>query len=156
MPKYPQLPRSVYSTKYRVPLIPPKMEVSVPSNAGKCYQPLKNKTTDTAKTLGFYWTEDRFWPDFDDIKHDYTQEFYRSYSSFINVRGPVSFAVSETNSPLKQLKWSYPFEASYILHLSWLQCQQKCGSYQCGIAYTESWRYSCWIMWRPITVCYQL
>ena len=29
-------------------------------------------------------TEDRFWPDFADIKHDYTQEFYQSYSSFIS------------------------------------------------------------------------
>ena len=36
------------------------------------------------KLLGFYRTEDRFWPDFADIKHDYTQEFYRSYSSFIS------------------------------------------------------------------------
>ena len=35
------------------------------------------------KLLGFYWTEDRFWPDFANIKH-YTQEFYRSYSSFIS------------------------------------------------------------------------
>ena len=36
------------------------------------------------KLLGFHWTEDRFWPDFADIKHDYTQEFYRSYTSFIS------------------------------------------------------------------------
>ena len=34
--------------------------------------------------LGFHRTEDRFWPDFADIKHDYTQQFYRSYSSFIS------------------------------------------------------------------------
>ena len=25
------------------------------------------------KFLGFYWTEEGFWPDFADIKHDYTQ-----------------------------------------------------------------------------------
>ena len=33
-----------------------------------------------------FWafTKDRFWPDFANIKHDYTQEFYRSYSSFIS------------------------------------------------------------------------
>ena len=36
------------------------------------------------KLFGFYRTEDKFWPDFADIKHDYTQEFYRSYSSFIS------------------------------------------------------------------------
>ena len=36
------------------------------------------------KLLGFYRTEDRFWPDFANIKHDYTPEFYRSYSSFIS------------------------------------------------------------------------
>ena len=36
------------------------------------------------KLLGFHWTKDRFWPDFTDIKHDYIQEFYRSYSSFIS------------------------------------------------------------------------
>ena len=36
------------------------------------------------KLLGFQRTEDRFWPDFADIKHDYIQEFYRSYSSFIS------------------------------------------------------------------------
>ena len=38
----------------------------------------------TRKLLGFYRTNDRFWPDFANIKHDYTQEFYRSYSSFIS------------------------------------------------------------------------
>ena len=32
------------------------------------------------KLLGFYQTEDRVWPGFVDIKHDYTQEFYQSYS----------------------------------------------------------------------------
>ena len=26
------------------------------------------------KLTGFHWTEDRFWPDFANIKHDYTQE----------------------------------------------------------------------------------
>ena len=36
------------------------------------------------KLLGFHRTEDRFWADFADIKHDYTQEFHRSYSSFIS------------------------------------------------------------------------
>ena len=36
------------------------------------------------KPLGFYRTEDRFWPDFAIIKHDYTQELYRSYSCFIS------------------------------------------------------------------------
>ena len=36
------------------------------------------------KLLSFYRTEDRFWPDFANIKHDYTEEFYRSYSSFIS------------------------------------------------------------------------
>ena len=36
------------------------------------------------KLLGFHRTEDRFWPDFADIKHDNTQEFYWSYSSFIS------------------------------------------------------------------------
>ena len=46
--------------------------------------------------LGFYRTEEGFCPDFADIKPDYTQEFYRSYSSFSakNVWGPFSFAVS--------------------------------------------------------------
>ena len=34
--------------------------------------------------LCFYWTEEGFWPDFADIKHDYTQEFYRSCPSFIS------------------------------------------------------------------------
>ena len=34
--------------------------------------------------LGFYQTEDTFWPDFADIKHNYTEEFYRSYSPFIS------------------------------------------------------------------------
>ena len=36
------------------------------------------------RLLGFYRTKGGFWPDFADIKHDYTQEFYRSYSSFIS------------------------------------------------------------------------
>ena len=36
------------------------------------------------KLLGFYRTEEGFWPDFTDFKHDYTQEFYRSYSFFIS------------------------------------------------------------------------
>ena len=36
------------------------------------------------KLLGFHRTEDRFWPEFADIKHDYTQELYWSYSSFIS------------------------------------------------------------------------
>ena len=36
------------------------------------------------KLWGFHQTQDRFWPYFTDIKHDYTQEFYRSYSSFIS------------------------------------------------------------------------
>ena len=36
------------------------------------------------KLLGFYRTEKEFWPDFAHLKHDYTQEFYRSYSSFIS------------------------------------------------------------------------
>ena len=36
------------------------------------------------KLRGFYRTEEWFCPDFADIKHDYTQEFYRSYSSFIS------------------------------------------------------------------------
>ena len=36
------------------------------------------------KLFGFYQTEEGFWPDFADIKHDYTQEFYRSYSFFIS------------------------------------------------------------------------
>ena len=35
------------------------------------------------KLLGFCQTEDRFLPDFADIKHGYTQNFYWSYSSFI-------------------------------------------------------------------------
>ena len=41
-------------------------------------------TSDITKLFGFHRTEDRFWLDFADIKHDYTQEFYRSYSSFIS------------------------------------------------------------------------
>ena len=36
------------------------------------------------KLLSFHQTEDRFWPDFTDIKHEYTQEFYRPYTSFIS------------------------------------------------------------------------
>ena len=36
------------------------------------------------KLLGFYRTEEEFWPDFTDIKHDYTQEFNWSYSFFIS------------------------------------------------------------------------
>ena len=36
------------------------------------------------KLLHFYRTEEGFWPDFADIKHDYTQELYRYYSSFIS------------------------------------------------------------------------
>ena len=39
-------------------------------------QPLPVQTP--RKLLDFYPTEDRFWPDFADIKHGYTQEFYRS------------------------------------------------------------------------------
>ena len=38
----------------------------------------------TWKLLSFYRTKDIFWPDFADIKHGYTQEFYWSYSSFIS------------------------------------------------------------------------
>ena len=34
--------------------------------------------------LGFYRTKDRFGPGLADIKHDYTQQFYQSYSSFIS------------------------------------------------------------------------
>ena len=33
------------------------------------------------KLSGFYQNKVGFWPDFADIKHDYTQEFYQSYSS---------------------------------------------------------------------------
>ena len=36
------------------------------------------------KLLGFCRTEEGFWPDFTDIKPDYTQKFYWSYSSFIS------------------------------------------------------------------------
>ena len=36
------------------------------------------------KLLGFHQTENRFGPDLADIKHDYTQEFYQSYSFFIS------------------------------------------------------------------------
>ena len=36
------------------------------------------------KLWGFHRTEDRFWPDFAHTKHDYTQEFYQSYLSFIS------------------------------------------------------------------------
>ena len=36
------------------------------------------------KLSGFHRTEDRFWRDFADMKQEYTQEFYRSYSSFIS------------------------------------------------------------------------
>ena len=36
------------------------------------------------KILSFYRTEEGFWPDFADIKHDYAQEFYQSYSSSIS------------------------------------------------------------------------
>ena len=32
------------------------------------------------KLFGFYRTAEGFWPDFADFTHDYTQEFYRSYS----------------------------------------------------------------------------
>ena len=34
------------------------------------------------KLWSFHWTEGGVWPDFVDFKHDYTQEFYRSYSVF--------------------------------------------------------------------------
>ena len=48
------------------------------------------------KLLNLYRTEEGFWPDFADIKYDYTQYFYRSLNHLLsaNVRGPVSFAVS--------------------------------------------------------------
>ena len=36
------------------------------------------------KLSGFYQNKVGFWPDFADIKHDYTQEFYQSYSSVIS------------------------------------------------------------------------
>ena len=36
------------------------------------------------KLSGFYQTEDGFWPDFVDLKYDYTQEFYKSYSFYIS------------------------------------------------------------------------
>ena len=36
------------------------------------------------KLLGFYRTKEGFQPDFADFKHDYTHEFYRSYSFFIS------------------------------------------------------------------------
>ena len=36
------------------------------------------------KLLVFYRTEEGLWPDFVDFKHDYTQEFCRSYSIFIS------------------------------------------------------------------------
>ena len=38
------------------------------------------------KLSGFYWIEDRFWPNFADTEHGYTQEFYWSYWSFISNR----------------------------------------------------------------------
>ena len=36
------------------------------------------------KLSGFHQTKERFWPDFADIKHYYTQVFYRSFSFFIS------------------------------------------------------------------------
>ena len=36
------------------------------------------------KLLAFYRTEEGFWSDFADFKHDYTQEFYQSCSFFIS------------------------------------------------------------------------
>ena len=53
------------------------------------FQSIHSKTSrDTAKTFGLSTgidlTEDRFGPDFADIKRDYTQEFYQSYWSFIS------------------------------------------------------------------------
>ena len=38
---------------------------------------------DTAKTFGFYWTKEGIWPNCTDFIHDYTQEFYQSYSFYI-------------------------------------------------------------------------
>ena len=57
--------------------------------AGVSFQPYLSwlnmrKPQTPRKLLGFHRIEDRFWPDFTDIKHDYTQKFYRSYSSFIS------------------------------------------------------------------------
>ena len=37
------------------------------------------------KFLGFYRTEDTFWPDFLHIKDGYMQDFYQCYSSFISI-----------------------------------------------------------------------
>ena len=47
---------------------------------------LSENILDTVKTFGllFYRNEEGFWPDFAGIKHDHTQEFYRSCSSFIS------------------------------------------------------------------------
>ena len=47
------------------------------------------------KLVGFHRTKDRYWSDFADTKHDYTQEFYLpTHLLSANVRGLVSFAVS--------------------------------------------------------------
>ena len=55
--------------------------------------------------LGFYQTKEGFQPDFADFKHDYTQEFYQSYSFLsANVRGPVSFTVSAS------IQWQFIFQ----------------------------------------------
>ena len=40
------------------------------------------------KLFDFYWTEEGFWPNFVDFKHNYIQEFYRSYSFFLSANVP--------------------------------------------------------------------
>ena len=59
----------------------------------------RQKSQQTMRKLsGYYRTKEGFRPDFADFKHDYTQEFYWSYSFLsADVRGPVSFAVSTQN-----------------------------------------------------------
>ena len=70
---------------------------------------------DAAKTFGLLPDRGQIWLDFADIKHDYTQEFYQSYSSLsANVLGPVSLVVSaqlETTA-WQHLRWPVAFFAT--------------------------------------------
>ena len=74
---YPVLSYSSVKVKYWRPFSP--------QSKYKDHHWLKYKDVQTQrKLLGFYRTKDRFWSDFANIKHDYTQEFYQSYSAFIS------------------------------------------------------------------------
>ena len=57
-------------------------------SASKTHKMAQNRSTlfsviqTPRKLWSFHRTEGEFWPDFVDFIHDYTQEFYRSYSVF--------------------------------------------------------------------------